>query len=91
MSTLHTLSALPGSEACADCLRLLDEGDALLLLGDGVHTIQAVANLAGIELYLLSPDAVARGLTDRPENIAGLDMAGFVALTERFVRQVAWY
>lgn len=91
MSTLHTLSALPGSEAYKDCLRFLVAGDALLLLGDGVHAIGAAASLGAIECYLLTQDAAARGVNESPDGIAQLDMAGFVALTERFPRQVAWY
>ena len=91
MSTLHTLSAIPDAPTTGDCLRLLAEGDALLLLGDGVYSASLVSEVDGIELYALSTDAFARGVSTLPDSITLVDMAGFVALTERFARQVAWY
>ncbi len=91
MSTLHTLSALPGSEACRDCLRLLADGDALLLWGDGVYAAGQVAIAASVELYLYETDALARGVSTELDGITAVDMAGCVVLTERFVRQMAWY
>lgn len=90
MSTLHTFSALPDSEPYRDCVRLLGGGDALLLLGEGVYAALALPELEGVDVYLLASDAAGRGVI-APDRVARLDMAGFVALTERFPRQVAWY
>ena len=94
---LHTLNASPSSAAFADCLRLLSSNDALLLLGDGVYA--AIAGTAawdairdtGSELHILDTDASAAGITELAPGISRTDMAGFVALTERFERQLAWY
>ena len=88
---MHTLGALPDTEACRDCLRLLGDDDALLLLGDGVHAAAAAAALDGVALFVLAVDAAARGVTTLPDSVTEIDMAGFVELTERFSRQVAWY
>ncbi|HBM83703.1 MAG TPA: sulfurtransferase TusB, partial [Halieaceae bacterium] len=34
---LHTLNCSPGHPAVQDCIALLQQEDALLLLGDGVY------------------------------------------------------
>ena len=94
---LHTLNASPASRAFSDCLRVLADDDALLLIGDGVYA--AIAGTAawstlqdtGAAVYVLDPDACARGISEADETVNRIDMAGFVALTERFPRQQAWY
>lgn len=94
---LHTLSTSPSSAAFAECLRLVAPGDALLLLGDGVYAAlaqtpaRAQLDAAGIELYILHPDAAAAGVLSALDGITEVDMDGFVALSERFPRQLAWY
>ena len=95
--TLHTLNASPASAAFADCLRLLAAGDALLLLGDGVYAAlegtepRRALDASGALLHLLQPDAAAAGVLGRIGSAAVVDMDGFVELSERFVRQLAWY
>lgn len=94
---LHTLNCGPGSHAYTDCLRLLAEGDALLLLGDGVYCAapetQASAALAasGASLYVLADHALARGLDGPTASFTAIDMARFVELTEQCAKQLAWY
>ncbi len=92
---LHTLAAAPSSAAFGSCLRVLKEHDALLLLGDGVYAcrqVEASAQLlaSGAQLYVLAPDAAAAGVAV-VAGVESVDMDGFVALTERFERQLAWY
>lgn len=93
---LHTLNASPGNAAFADCLRLADSDDAILLLGDGVYgALPESAACALLQdcpatVYVLRDDASAAGVAVG-EAFAVVDMAGFVALTERFTKQVAWY
>ncbi len=95
---LHTLNASPNSPAFNDCIRLLAEGDALLLLGDGVYA--ALPGTApcdqlrhtGADLYALEPDAAAAGILSLMDNKVRLvDFDAFVALSEEFTRQQAWY
>ncbi len=94
---LHTFNASPTSSAFGDCLRLLTREDALVLMGDGVYA--ALADTAalrslrasGAELFVLRDDALAAGIVAPPEGVQAIDMDGFVALTERFARQLAWY
>ena len=95
---LHTLNAPPGRAAFTDCLRLIAAGDALLLMGDGVYAAIAQTDAgtalqaSGAEIYVLAADATAAGVNSLLiEEATRVDMDGFVALTERFPRQQAWY
>jgi len=94
---LHTLNASPASRAFSDCLRVIAGDDALLLMGDGVYAAMAgtaawgALQDSGTAVYVLDADASAAGITELGDSASRVDMAGFVALTERFVRQQAWY
>jgi tRNA 2-thiouridine synthesizing protein B len=94
---LHTLNASPASAAFCDCLRLIAAGDALLLLGDGVYAAladtaaRAQLDNCGARVYLLREDAAAAGVLGRAEGIPLVDIDGFVELSERCTRQLAWY
>ncbi len=94
---LHTLNASPSSSAFADCLRVVHAGDAVVLMGDGIYAALADTRAwgeiqaRGVEVYLLSCDAVAAGATALAGAAKLIDMDDFVALTERYPRQQAWY
>ncbi len=94
---LHTLNASPASPAFCYCARVVTAGDAVILIGDGVYAaLQGTRGAAellatGAELYLLLPDAQAAGVVYPVAGITSIDMFGFVTLTERFPRQMAWY
>ena len=92
---LHTLNAAPSSAAFRECCDVVHADDAILLLGDGVYAAVAVAALqslrrAGAKVYALKADMQAAGLA-ATEKVESVDMDGFVALTERYERQQAWY
>lgn len=94
---LHCLNASPASAAFADCLRLVGADDALLLLGDGVYAAladtdhRAALDGCGAALYALREDAAAAGVLARMAGVVLVDIDGFVELTERCSRQLAWY
>lgn len=94
---LHTLNASPASPAFNDCLRVITAGDAVLLMGDGVYAVMentsacAALLATGAEIHVLSIDASAAGIDKLPCGSTPIEMDGFVALTERFPRQQAWY
>lgn len=94
---LHTLNAAPGQPAFAQCLSLLRATDTLVLLGDGVYALwpgsEGAAALAqtGARLVVLRSDALAAGLDLASCHATAVDMAGFVELTERHTRQLAWF
>ena len=94
---LHTLSTSPWHADIAAMLRLIKEGDELLLLSDGV--IAAVAqgrfleNLpsAPISLYALQDDIEARGLAGQiADSVVRVDYTDFVSLTVKHEGQLAW-
>lgn len=94
---LHTLSALPHSAAFADCLNSAGSTDAIFLLGNGVYCAlpdtPAMEQLCGTgaELFIFAEHAQQAGVQAVAETFKLLDMDGFVELTERFSRQVAWH
>ena len=94
---LHTLNAAPSSDAFTECLRLVTADDAVLLLGDGEYgalSNTALTALLGAteQLYILTEDAEAAGIVGSLSNtIHSVSIDDFVALTERFSKQLAWY
>lgn len=94
---LHTLNAAPSSAAFRDCLKVLQAGDALVLMGDGVYAALAgteacsALQAQGAELFILRADASLAGVTQPAPGISSIDIEGLVALTERYPRQLAWY
>lgn len=94
---LHTLSALPDSAAFSDCLNSAGSSDAILLLGSGVYCAlpgtTAIQKLydTGAQLFVLEEHTQQAGVHPQNETVSVIDMAGFVELTERYSRQVAWH
>lgn len=99
--SLHTYnkSLNAGEARLQDCLRMLASGDSLLLLEDGVYvTMQLQPGMplreripAGVALYVLQPDAEARGISAKiPADFSGIDYTGFVQLCLAQPRVVSW-
>lgn len=76
---------------------MLQNGDAVVLLGDGVYAAldgtRACEELCGTgaEIFLLGADARLGGVSQTAELISWIGIEDFVVLTERFRRQLAWY
>ncbi len=93
---LHTLHRSPWLTDFAALLRLLSEGDELLLLQDGVTAavdgnryLESLRN-APIKVYALNEDLIARGLTGQISNdIIPIDYTDFVRLTVKHSSQMA--
>ncbi len=93
---LHTLHRSPRLTDFAALLRLLSEGDELLLLQDGVTAavdgnryLESLRN-APIKVYALNEDLIARGLTGQISNdIIPIDYTDFVRLTVKHSSQMA--
>ena len=74
---LHTLSVSPWHADIAAMLRLMEQGDDLLLLSDGVAAAIAggrfleILQSAPITLYVLQDDVDARGLTGQIADSVG--------------------
>ena len=92
---LHTLNAIPGSNAFSDCLRLASAGDTIVLLGNGVYGLMPAENLerlnaVGADLFVLATDADAAGIACPPE-VQKIDYDALVTLSERYPRQLGWF
>ncbi len=81
------------------CLRLAQEGSALLLIEDAVYAAtSAVAQGSGIadalarhKVYVLQPDAAARGVGARLiDGVTAIDYAGFVDLVAEHPNNQSW-
>lgn len=87
---LHTVNKSPYTKNSLDtCLRLAEEGSAILLIEDGVYaavtgsevTTKVEAAMKKFKFYALSADLDARGIQDRViDGINVVDYAGFVDL-----------
>lgn len=87
--TLHIVSASPfAHNALQSCLSLFNEGDALLLICDGVYGLQT-NSLPREKVYYLDADRMARALT-KPDNAHGIDYLEMVKLTEQNTPIQTW-
>ncbi|WP_337023698.1 MULTISPECIES: sulfurtransferase complex subunit TusB [unclassified Pantoea] len=94
---LYTLLQSPWQCDIDSLLLLMQEGDDLLLMQDGVTAalegsqmfIKLQASPAA--LWVLEEDVVARGLVEQiSTKVARLDYTGFVTMTVKHQQQVAW-
>lgn len=85
--------------ALASCLRLAQDGAALLLVEDGIYAATAAAAAASgiaaaasrLEVYALLPDVEARGMAGRlADGVRTVDYAGFVELVARHPSNQSW-
>ena len=92
---LHTLGTASNAEAVDDCLRIIREHDALLLLDDGVYLAQqhpsklAALDDTGVSIFALRHDCEARGVV-AGDSVMLIDIDDFVALTERCEQHMDW-
>ncbi|MDO6563090.1 sulfurtransferase complex subunit TusB [Amphritea sp. 1_MG-2023] len=98
MTTLHVINKTPSeSSALRDSLIAMSDGDALLLIENGVYaTLPAYSEhfsrlTANVQCYLLTDDAQARGLNDLNQDFCGIDYDGFVELSCRYSKVVSWF
>jgi tRNA 2-thiouridine synthesizing protein B len=94
---LYTLLHSPWQCDFDSLMLLLQEGDDLLLLQDGVTAAlegsQMLMKLSAssAKVWVLEEDVAARGLVEQiSTKVARLDYTGFVALTVKHQQQVAW-
>ncbi|MBL4821585.1 MAG: sulfurtransferase complex subunit TusB [Gammaproteobacteria bacterium] len=92
MSHLHTLNNV---ELLQDCARFLSDGDALLLIEDGVYCVTQ-AELGqlpdSITVYCLQDDVDARGLGQlAQEHSQKIGFEGFVGLCCTHSKIINWF
>ena len=88
MAVLHLLS---NPAAAASCLDTLAAEDSLLLIGEGVFALSAVAAAvqSDVRLGFLAEDAQRLGVVPMPDGQA-LSYADFVAWVVECERSVTW-
>jgi len=82
------------------CLNHCKDGDAVLMIEDGVYGALASSGMSelvkektgSVMIYVMSPDADARGLSADKllGEIKGVDYAGFVTLVADHDRTQSW-
>ena len=97
---LHIVNKSPLlNSALASCLRLAQDGEAVILIEDGIFAAtQGVAAGCGLadavgrlEVYALAPDVDARGMTGRlTDGVKAVDYAGFVKLVVEHHTNQSW-
>ncbi|MEJ2764575.1 sulfurtransferase complex subunit TusB [Photobacterium sp. MCCC 1A19761] len=95
---LHTIMTSPfQSQALQRCLRYLAPQDEILLIQDAVvagiekNAWSETLTQAGVNIYVLEADLVARGLRDQMnDRFQIVDYSGFIELTIRHETQMKW-
>jgi tRNA 2-thiouridine synthesizing protein B len=97
-STLHTLNSSAKEQAALlqRLLRCASSGDSLLLIENGVYNITDNAFLtaisqAGLTLYCLQADLLARGLKQYEDGVRVVDDNAFVALSCSHQKVISWF
>jgi sulfur relay protein TusB/DsrH len=96
MSTLHTISKSPKSQLLSECLPLVNKGDGILFIEDGVYYCVNNKLLNDFELditwYGLKEDVDARGLKlDDIKAIHVINYKIFVEMCEEFDKVISWF
>jgi len=96
MSCLHTINRSPGSNLLKSCLSVINAGDAILFIEDGVYYCSQELNLKGIietvKIYGLREDMLARAsLSKSTERVETIDMTRFVELCCEHDKIVSWF
>lgn len=94
---LHTLSVSPWHADIAAMLRLMEHGDDLVLLSDGVTAAIAdgrfleILQSAPITLYVLQDDVDARGLAGQiADSVVRVGYTDFVRMSVKHPGQLSW-
>lgn len=97
---LHIVNKSPAERnALESCLRVAQDGGAVLLIEDGVYAAtrgnEAESRLrdalSRLKVYALAPDLEARGMGDRVmEGVTTVDYGGFVDLVAEHKNCQSW-
>ena len=101
MAMLHIVNKSPFERNALDtCIRLANEGAAVLFIEDGViGALKDTANsakvsdaMSSLKFYVLGPDLVARGMSEDRliDGVSVVDYGGFVDLVTGHDRVQSW-
>jgi len=88
--TLHILNKSPEHPRAAQCLALLSDKDALLLIENGVLLLSAGSLPAIGKVFALSPDVSARGVGNMVGNATLVGFGDMVSLSLQARRVISW-
>ena len=96
MSCLHTINRSPDSKLLESCLKVINAGDAILFIEDGVYHCASLNDLETIsdtvKVYGLREDLLARAtLTKTDDCVEAIDTARFVDLCCTHDKVVSWF
>tara|TARA_B110000858_G_C17810161_1_gene480745 strand:+ start:12999 stop:13289 length:291 start_codon:yes stop_codon:yes gene_type:complete len=96
MTCLHTISQTPDSKLLESCLEVINTGDAILFIEDGVYQGVSLANLQGIEkavkVYGLREDMLSRAtLAKTVDRVEIIDTSRFVELCCEHDKILSWF
>jgi tRNA 2-thiouridine synthesizing protein B len=96
MSCLHTINRSPDSNLLESCIKVVNAGDAILFIEDGVYHCASLANLQTIvetvRVYGLREDMLARAtLPKTAERVEAIDTNQFVELCCEHDKVVSWF
>lgn len=89
--SLHILSQGPAQKsALQSCLTAAEDGDALILIGEGV--LNALSPLNHLSCYALHEDIIKHGLSEQiPDSITMIDYPEFVSLCTQYSPICSWF
>jgi tRNA 2-thiouridine synthesizing protein B len=100
MSMLHIVNKSPSqTRTLESCLRLAQEGSAVLLIEDGVYAASSGnvdartlhAAIRRLQVFALQPDCEARGISSTiAEGVTLVDYGGFVDLVAQHTTTHSW-
>jgi len=96
MSCLHTINRSPDSKLLESCLKIINAGDAILFIEDGVYHCASVINLQTIvetvKVYGLREDMLARATFPKSkDSVVEIDTSRFVELCCEHDKVVSWF
>ena len=96
MSSLFTLNQAPSQLSLPSVPKMLNPGDSLLFIEDGVYCAVDKKLLAlipeGIKIFSLKEDLTARGIVSKVEPaVETVSYRGFVELSIAHAKVVSWF
>lgn len=96
MSCLHTINRSPDSNLLKSCINVINAGDAILFIEDGVYHCSSQVSLKDIietvKIYGLREDMLARATFPKTiDRVETIDTARFVELCCEHDKVVSWY
>ncbi|HDZ39447.1 MAG TPA: sulfurtransferase complex subunit TusB [Marinobacter sp.] len=89
--TLHILNKTPGHARSLQCMDALRPGDALLFTESAVLALATQQHPEiDVPVFVLAPDALARGLGQCPDGVTQVDFPAMVDLTAQAQTVISW-